>query len=102
MRHTMQMQLANLAPKLTVCVQKHLVCFYMCWIGATGIAITFIILPGYQTLMQFQPTQCTTVKTRKSGMNPCTYCLQVFVATQEKSSVVRPLQQDEIEANTQM
>ena len=71
----------------------------MCWMGATGIAITFIILPGYQTLMQFQSTQCTTVKVRKSGINPCTYCLQVFVVTQEKPSVVIPLQQDEITAN---
>ena len=95
----MQMQLANLAPKLTVCVQKQLVCFYMCWMGAAGIAVTFIILPDYQTLMQFQKTECTTVKVRKSGINPCTYCLQVFVATQEKPSEVIPLQHDEIEAN---
>ena len=93
------MQLANLAPKLKVCLRQQLVCLYMSWIAATGIALTYIILPGYQTLMEFEQTRCTTVKVLKSGMNPCTYCLQVFVVTQETSSVVRPLHEDELEGN---
>ena len=90
------MQVTNLAPKLAMCLQKQLVCLYMCWIAATGLALMFVILPGYQTLIKFQQTECTTVKVHKSGSNPCAYCLQVSVVTKEKSSVTRPLQQDEL------
>ncbi|CAB4035793.1 Hypothetical predicted protein, partial [Paramuricea clavata] len=46
--------------------------------------------------MKFQQTECTTVKVHRSGSNPCAFCLQVSVVTKEKSSVTRPLQQDEL------
>ena len=75
------MQITNLAPKLGVFARKQLVWVYVCWKAATGIALTFVIVPGYQTLTKFQ--QCTTVKVRKTSANPCTYCLQVFVVTKE-------------------
>ena len=94
--------LTNMSLKLKGCIRKQLVCFYMCWMAATGIALTFIILPGYQTLTQFQQTECTTIKVNKSGANPCTFCLQVFVITKEKSSLLRQLQQDEIENNARV
>ena len=51
------MQVTNLAPKLAMCLQKQLVCLYMCWIAATGLALMFVILPGYQTLIKFQQTE---------------------------------------------
>ena len=95
------MQIANLVPKLGVFARKQLVWVYVCWMAATGIALTFVIVPGYQTLTKFQQTECTTVKVRKTGANPCTYCLQVFVVTKENPEA-RPLRYDELVDETRV
>ena len=95
------MELTNLATELGAIVRKQLVWVYVCWIAATGIALTFVIVPGYQTLAKFEQTECTTVKVLKSGVNPCTYCLQVFVVTKEKTEA-RPLRHDELADETRV
>ena len=58
-------------------------------------------MPGYQTLTKFQRAECTTVKLLESGVNPCTYCLLVFVVTKEKTEA-RPLRHDEFVDETRV
>ena len=82
--------------KILVCIRQQLFALFLCWLAAAGISILFIILPGCQTLRQFQSTRCTTARASRSGENPCTFCLQIHVFTEHAPLVERQLQQDEV------